>query len=135
MATRVKVSTKGFEEYLEKLANAGRDVDESVQKALIAGANVAQKGMQKRVRKKEHNLEKHIQIDGPHQDGNFSYVDVGVIPKKSFTDADTARYGNAQEYGTSSMEAQPYIRPTMKEDAGKIRKAIKNSLIEDGVIE
>jgi len=131
MATRVKVSTKGFEEYLEKLANAGRDVDESVQKALIAGANVAQKGMQKRVRKDTYNLQDHIQIDGPHQDGNFSFVDVGVIPKKSFTDADTARYGNAQEYGTSSMAAQPYIRPTMQNDKAKIRRAIKDSLKED----
>jgi len=135
MTTKATVSTKGFEEYLEKLANAGRDVDQSVQKALMAGANVAQKGMQKRVRKDTHNLQDHIQIDGPHQEGNYSYLDVGVINKKSFTDAETARYGNAQEYGTSSMPAQPYIRATMQNDKAKIRKAIKNSMKEDLGIE
>lgn len=134
MTTRVTVSMKGFDKFLEELGNAGKDVDQSIQKALMAGAEVAKKGMQKRVRKDTHNLQDHIQIDGPHMKGNFSYVDVGVIPKESFTDADTARYGNAQEYGTSSMEAQPYIRPTISEDAGKIRKAMKDSLIQDGTI-
>lgn len=134
MTTRTKVSTKGFEAYLEALSAAGRNVDEGIQKALMIGAEVAKDGMQRRVRKDTHNLEEHIRIDGPHQEGNFSYVDVGVINKKSFTDAETARYANPQEYGTSSMAAQPYIRPTVKEDASKIRKAMKNSLIEDGTL-
>jgi len=134
MTTRVKVSTKGFEEYLEKLAQAGLDVDQSIQKALLAGAEVAKEGMKKRAPKDTHNLEEHVKIDGPFQEGNFSYLAVGIIHKESFTDAETARYANSQEYGTSSMPAQPYIRPTMNEDAGKIKKAMKNSLIEDGVV-
>lgn len=134
MATTGYISTKGFDEYLEKLAAAGRDVDVSAQKALLAGAEVAKKGMQRRAPKDEHNLEKHIKIDGPHQEGNFSYADVGVIHKKEFTDADTARYGNSQEYGTSSMPAHPYIRPTIKGDSGKVRSAMRKSLKEDGTI-
>jgi HK97 gp10 family phage protein len=134
MATKTYLSTKGFDEYLEKIAAAGRDIDKSAQKALLAGAEVAQQGMKRRVRKDKHNLENHIQIDGPHQEGNYSFVDVGVIHKKEFTDAETARYANAQEYGTSSMPAQPYIRTTMSGDASKIRKAMKQSLEEDGKI-
>jgi len=130
MTTRVKVSTKGFEEYLEKLAAAGRDVDKDIHKALNAGADVAVDGMRRRVRKDTHNLEQHIDKTEVRQDGNYSFVEVGVL----HADEDTSRYGNAQEYGTSSMPAQPYIRPTMNEDAGKIKKAMKESLIEDGVV-
>ena len=134
MATKTYISTKGFDQYMEKIVAAGRDVDASAQKALLAGAEVAKKGMQRRVAKDKHNLEKHIKIDGPHQEGNFSYADVGVIPKKQFTDAKTARYGVAQEYGTSSMPAHPYIRPTIKGDSGKVRSAMRKSLKEDGTL-
>ena len=130
MTTRAKISTKGFEEYLEKLVQAGRDVDQDIHRALDAGADVAVEGMQRRVRKDTHNLEQHIKKTEVRQEGNYSYIEIGVLD----ADAETARYGNAQEYGTSSMPAQPYIRPTMKSDAGKIKKAMKNSLIEDGTL-
>ena len=130
MTTRAKISTKGFEEYLEKLASIGADVDESIQRALIAGAEVAVEGMRRRVPKDTHNLEKHIQATEVKQNGNFSFVEIGVLN----ADDETARYGNAQEYGTSSMPAQPYIRPTIAEDREKIRRAMKESLIEDGTL-
>ena len=134
MSTKTSFSLKGLEEYLEKIAEAGQDVDAAAQKALMEGAKVAQSGMQRRVRKDSHNLENHIQIDGPYQEGNYSFVDVGLINKKEFTDAETARYGNSQEYGTSSMPAQPYIRPTMTGDKAKITQAMKQSLEEDGLL-
>lgn len=128
MATRVKISTRGFEELLERIAEIGQDVDASAQRALAAGAEVARAGMVRRVPKDTHNLERHIKTTEVTQDGNYHYVEIGVIG----ADADTARYGNAQEYGTSSMAAQPYIRPTMAEDTGKIRRAMRESLEQDG---
>jgi|SRR3990172_570445 len=130
MTTRAKIETKGFAEYLEKLALAGADVDQSIGKALQAGAEVAKEGMERRVAKDTHNLEEHIEVSEIKRDGNFSYVEVGVL----HADAETARYGNAQEYGTASMPAQPYIRPAMSEDAGKIKKAMKDSLVQDGTL-
>ncbi len=130
MTTRAKITTKGFEEYLEKLALAGKDIDQEIHKALEAGADVAMDGMQRRVAKDTHNLESHIKKTEVRQEGNYSYIEIGVLD----ADAETARYGNAQEYGTSSMPAQPYIRPTTKEDAGKIKKAMKESLSKDGVV-
>lgn len=134
MATKTYISTKGFEEYLERIVAAGKDVDEAAFHACQAGAEVAKKGMVVRVAKDTMNLQDHIQIDGPHQEGNYSFVEVGIINKKDFTDANTARYGNAQEYGTSSMPAQPYIRPTMSGDKRKILQAIKASLFADEVM-
>ena len=134
MSTRTIFSTKGFEEYLEKIAQTGDAVDPAAERAVMAGAEVAQAGMQKRVPKDTHNLEEHIKIKGPQKNGNFVFAEVGVIHEKAFTDAETARYGNAQEFGSSSMPAQPYVRPTMKRDKSKIRKAEKESLEEDAIL-
>lgn len=127
MASRVKISTKGLMESLEALSQLGRDLDAVAGEALLAGGEVLKDGMKRRVPKDTHNLEDHIIIDGPHQDGNLHYIEVGVIG----ADEDTARYGNAQEYGTSSMPAQPYIRPTVDEDKGKVSKAMKKVMTEE----
>jgi HK97 gp10 family phage protein len=131
MATKGIITTKGFEEYLENVARAGRDVDKSAQKALLAGGQVALDGMQRRVPKDTKNLEDHLDVMGPFQDGNYSYVEIGL---QKDTDADTMRYGNAQEYGTANMPAQSYIRATMSGDKAKIRQAIRESLKADGVV-
>jgi HK97 gp10 family phage protein len=134
MATQTYFSLKGLEEYLEKISAAGQDIDEAAAIAILEGCEVMKEGMQRRVAKDTHNLEQHIQIDGPHQEGNYIFAEVGVIHKKEFTDAETARYGNAQEYGTSSMSAQPYIRPTIKGDKTKALREMKKSLEEAGAI-
>lgn len=132
MTTRVKITTKGFEEYLERIAQAGLNVDAAAAKALRAGAQVALDGMKQRVPKDTHNLEEHLEASEPQQDGNFTFVTVGMRPG---ADAETARYGNAQEYGSSSMPAHPYIRPTMDADASKIKAAMRESLKSEGVVE
>ncbi len=130
MTTRGKLSTKGFDEYLERIVEAGRNVDQAAARALAAGAEVALAGMQRRVPKDTRNLEANLAATEPKQDGNYTFVEVGVIG----ADAETARYGNAQEYGTSSMPAQPYIRPTFDEDKARIRAAMRKSLEQDGTL-
>jgi HK97 gp10 family phage protein len=132
MATQGKFELKGLEKYLETLAEAGQNVDASATRAVEAGSEVAQAGMVRRVPVDTGNLRDHIRIKGPEQDGNFISAEVGVIHSAGFTDADTARYGNAQEYGTAEMAAQPYIRPALDEDKGKIRKVMRESLEKDG---
>jgi HK97 gp10 family phage protein len=129
MAVRGNLSLKGLEKYLETLAEAGKDVDAAADRANVAGGDVALAGTERRVPKDTHNLEQHLSRSAPQADGNFHYVTVGLDPD---TDADTARYGNAQEFGTSEMAAQPYIRPTFDEDKAKIRKAQRQSLEQDG---
>lgn len=131
MAVRSKLTTKGFDKYLEDIAKSGKNVDAVTDKALLAGGGVLKDGMRKRAPKDTHNLEEHLDVDGPFQEGNFHFVEVGL---KRGTDAETARYGNAQEYGSSSMPAQPYIRPTLDEDAKKARKAMKQVFEEEGVL-
>jgi len=131
---KAKLDLKGFEAYLEAIAQAGKDVDASASKALLAGAQPVQAEMQALAPELSGNLKEHIQIDGPYQEGNYHYIDVGLIGKRSMTDADTMRYGLAQEYGTSSMEAHPYIRPGKDRARAKSRAAMRESLEEDGVL-
>lgn len=132
MASQFSLDLKGLHEYMEHLAQAGEDVDAAAARAVLTGAELAQDGMVRRVPVDKGNLRDHIQIKGPDQDGNYISVEVGLIHDRNYTDAETARYGNAQEYGTSSMAAQPYIRPTMQGDRRKIRQAMIDSLKQDG---
>lgn len=130
MPIRGKLSTKGFEEFLERIARAGRDIDAAADRALADGGQVLVGGMKQRAPKDTHNLENHLVMDGPKQDGNYHYIEVGLVG----ADAETARYGTAQEYGTSSMAAQPYIRPTLDRDMRKARGAMKAVFEEEGML-
>lgn len=130
MAISGYLTTRGFDEYLERVNRAGRDVDGAAARALLAGANVLLPGMKRRVRKDTRNLENHLIIDGPYQDGNYHFLEVGLVG----ADATTARYGNVQEYGSVSVSPQSYIRATLDNDKSKARRAIKESLIADGAI-
>ncbi len=148
MTTQIKFSMRGFEEYLERIAQAGKDVDAAADRALLAAAEILQKGMKSRVPVDTGNLRDHIKIKGPEQDGNYHSVEVGVIHNRQYTDADTARYGNVQEYGrvvdnataidtefgSVRKSAHPYIRPTLKGDASKALKAMRESLKEEKII-
>lgn len=134
MSVRSNFSLTGMSEWLEKIGQAGKNVDESAAKAVMAGAKVAQEGMIERAPKKTGNLKAHIKIKGPIQEGNEISALVGVIHDKAYTDAETARYGMAQEFGTSSMPAHPYIRPTLKGDNRKIRGAERKVLKEDAIL-
>ena len=124
MTTRVRITPPDFAAYYEALLQMGRDIDAATARAVTAGAEVAQAGMQERAPKDTHNLEQHIQVAGPFQSGNFIFAEVGVLG----ADAETARYGNAQEYGWGNEPGQPYIRPTIDEDKGKVRRAMKESM-------
>jgi len=130
MAFKVKLTTKGFEEYLERVAASGKSVDVAAAAALEAGGEVLLEGMRRRVPVATGNLKDSLKVNGPEQDGNYHFIDVGLVG----ADADTARYGNAQEYGTSSMGANPYVRPAMDEDMRKARAAMKQ-VFEEVLVE
>ncbi len=134
MAFKTQLTTNGFAEYLERLAKAGQDIDAIADEALASGGQVLVDGMRARVPVDTHNLQDHIRIKGPIQDGNFHYIEVGIIHDRAFTDAETARYGNVQEYGSANTPAQPFARPTMDSDMGKARKAMRQVFEERGAL-
>jgi HK97 gp10 family phage protein len=125
------MSLKGLDEYLEALAKAGRDVDAVAKKALEAGAKIMQERMIALVPVDTGNLQDHIKIKGPIQDGNRIYVEVGIIHDRNYTDAETARYANSVEYGNSSMAAQPFIRPAIEGGKSAALREMKTVLLQE----
>jgi hypothetical protein len=49
MPVRYKLETKGFSEYLERLVQAGDDIDRIADQALEAGGDILLQGMDQRV--------------------------------------------------------------------------------------
>lgn len=130
MATTGKLELSGLAAYLEDLAQAGVDIDVAAGKALAAGAQPILKEMAVLVPKDTHNLEHHLEVDGPHRTGNFSYVDIGLM----HADKETAIYGNVQEYGSSSVAAQPYVRPAFKTRKAAAMRIMKDTLKAMGLL-
>lgn len=128
MGIKTKLTTKGLAERLERIAASGRNVDAAVKKALPVGGQVLVEGMRARAPEDTGNLKSKITATEPVQDGNFIYIEVGLVD----ADDDTARYGNAQEYGWADRQGakagQPYVRPTLDHDSGKARKAMVDVL-------
>ena len=133
MTTYAKLQLKGLEDYLEAIQQAGLDIDAASQRALRKGGAVLEAEMDRLVPVDLGNLKANIEIVGPFQEGNFSYVDVGVI----HADAETAIYGNVQEYGSPSkhINAQPYIRPAIDGKASAVKRAIRDSLKAEGMVD
>ena len=130
MATTGKLELSGLANYLEELARAGQDIDAAAGRALDAGAQPILAQMKVLVPKDTHNLEGHLTIDGPHRTGNFSFVEIGLVA----ADKETGIYGNVQEYGSSSVQAQPYVRPALKSKKAAAMRAMKESLKSEGLV-
>lgn len=126
MPIKTRITTEGFSEYLERLKKAGRDIDVVTDEALERGGETLLAGMNTRVPVDTHNLQSHLAVEGPVQDGNFHYVEVGIID----ADADTARYGNVQEFGSANTPAQPYVRPTLDGDMSKARAEMRRVFVQ-----
>lgn len=137
MVTQAKLTIKGIDEYIEALQQAEKDIDVAAQRALMKGAEILQNEMLKRVPIKSGNLYLHIQIKGPLREGNYNYVEVGVIHDINYTDKETAIYGNVQEYGSPSknIAARPYIRPAIDYKRAAAMRAIRESLKAEGLAE
>jgi HK97 gp10 family phage protein len=122
---------KGFDEYFEKLVQAGKNIDAAADRANIAGGDVILEGMEELVPRRTGNLAEHLERSEPEVDGNYHSVKIGISPR---ADADTARYGNVQEYGSARTPAQSYIRAGFDRKKNKARKAQRESLQEDGAL-
>ena len=133
MTTRARLEVKGLDEYFEAIQKAGQDIDAAARRALDAGAEILHSEMDILVPKDTGNLQEHIVILGPFQDGNVSYVEVGVVN----ADAETATYGNVQEYGSPSKNIKPrsYIRAAVDHKKNAVRKAIRESLKAEGFVD
>jgi len=138
MPCRVSYDMKGIEDIIENLSTLGVDVDKSAAKAVAAGGDEILDGMLINVpvgdpAQDPHpgQLKRTLERTEPKMDGNFTFVEVGISRRAS---ADVARYGNAQEYGYRHHPPQSYIRRGFDEKKAAARKALRDSLVKDGMI-
>ena len=129
MTTKATLEVKGLEALMENILRAGVDIDAASQRALAKGAEILQSEMDALVPVDTGNLKSNITIDGPFQDGNFSYVQVGVV----HADAETAIYGNVIEYGSRNRPARSYIRAAIESKRAAAMSAIRASLKAEGL--
>jgi HK97 gp10 family phage protein len=132
MVTKATLDVKGLAKYLETIAQAGIDIDAAAQRGLMKGGAVLEAEMDALVPVGETgDLKAAVALDGPYQEGNFSYVEVGVIGAS----ADVAEYGNVQEYGSPSknIPAQPYIRPAIDGKRRAVMQEVRKSLKAEGL--
>ena len=138
MPVRSQFNVKGMAEYLEDIAQAGKDVDKAAAKAVKAGGEIVLHSMQELVPVGEApedphpgNLKSHIGMTDPVQDGNYVSVTVGVSKE---ADANTIAYGTVQEYGSSSNQAQPYVRPAFDKNKARVKAAERKALQDEGML-
>jgi protein-disulfide isomerase len=133
------LSFNGLDEYLEELAKMEVDFDAAVSEAMLAGAQEVKTEMQfsapiyigpSRPDVIPGNLYDHIKIVGPIVEGPTIYCEIGVIRDTAFTDQTTQDYATVMEYGSSSVQAIPFIRPGIQRARKKWLGAVKAKLKE-----
>jgi hypothetical protein len=135
VSTTATLSLTGLQKWLNDLEAEYTDIDAAIGRAELKGADPIQREMAALTPgPRTHNLERKIRIKGPMHDGNDTLTEIGVIHDPAFTDADTARYANAEEYGWSSggnwHPGTGYIRKgwdnRRKEAMARIRQSLKD---------
>jgi len=128
--SRSRLNTGGFEEYLEKLAKAGADIDSTTDEALSAGGEILEAGMVSRAPEETGHLKSRIQLIGPVTNGNFHYVEIGLFN----IDRKKELYFFYQENGSPRNAAHPFIRPTFNVDMKNAREKMKEIFKSRGAI-
>jgi hypothetical protein len=136
---KATLKLEGFEAYLEVLNNAGEDINLVAEEGLDAGADVFIAGMKRRA--PFERIRMRVRKSRIGRDGNKRYVYVGVLRD---TPAEDARIANVWEFGGRTspssknprrkprpgIRARPYIRPSLRQDAGKARKKMEDKFQE-----
>ncbi len=130
---KAKLTLEGFDDFFEILQKAEKDIDQVSEEALDAGADVFVSGMQRRA--PFPRIRVRIRKSKIGRDGNKRYIYVGVLRD---TPAEDARVANVYEFGGPAKEsgkhpgrhhrriqAHPYIRPALRQDANKAKAAME----------
>lgn len=129
MTTRGTFTLGNLEDYLERIAAAGRDVDEACAQALEAAAPIVTGKMHEELRKSSEawtgETDATIEQAQPQREGNYTFIEVtaGGIP------APQAFY---KEFGRVRQAAEPFFRPGFTMVRHLWRNALKKVLKEMG---
>ena len=128
-------NVSGLENYLEVLQNAEKDINLVAREALGEAAQIIQSAMLSRVPFDTGNLKNHIKIKTPSREGNYNYVEIGIIHDAAFTDKKTAIYARVIEFGSATVAARPYIRPAISSKRAAVTNLIRERLKKAGLVD
>jgi hypothetical protein len=123
-------SLNGLDDYLEKIAAAGIEVDEAVAQAMNESAPIVGDEMHRLLRASSETwtgaTERTLFKTAAKREGNYTFVELG---------ADTSRdpAGIYKEFGVPRQAAEPFIRPAFANMRTRWRNAMKKILTELGV--
>lgn len=129
MKAGLKMPT-GLQQMLEDLNELEwSQIDEIAAELLEAGADAALEGMRRRVRVRTGKLKSSLKRSEVQREGNVSFIEIGLLDAPG----DVVRYGTVQEFGSSSVSAQSFLRAAMNEDKSKIYRAMQARLKARGL--
>lgn len=129
----IKLTFKGFDEYMERIEKAGGDIAAVTEKAMREAARIQQTELVSAMR--SAGVSSHLISEMPEPrivwSGNRISVKVGYpvgsYDPKNLTDGFKAIFIN---YGTPRIKPRNYIAPAKKKAAPQIKKSIKAALEE-----
>lgn len=108
----MSISISGDKELQQKLHRLAGSMPHAIEEAVLSAATVYRDGMKRRVRKRSRRTEEDIQIHDQKVTASGFSAKAGPTSGKGGR-AYIARF---LEYGTSKMQAYPFVRPTLDED-------------------
>lgn len=127
----VKFEVSGMDEYLKKIENAGRNIDEVIAEAIEESAKPIVDDIKAWANK--HKLTgatlEGVTVTDIQRDGNRIFVDIGIDTGSS----KNAWHAVFVEYGTPTQAADPGIRNAFSENKSKVKRIQKNILNKGGI--
>ena len=135
MTTKAKLTLTGLDDYLDALQRADKDINQVARAALAEVGGILQSAMIDRVPVDSGNLRDHIKIKTPTKEGDFNYVEVGIIHDVNYTDKQTAIQAIAVEFGSVKMKAQPFVRPAIASSKNVVNNLVRDRLKCAGLVD
>ncbi|MDP4095471.1 HK97 gp10 family phage protein [Paenibacillus sp. P96] len=127
----ITLDVSGFEDYLQNIAAAGKNVDDAVKTALVESAKPIQEDIKAWAEK--HKLTgttlAGVDLAEPVQNGNEITVAVGINDEKS----PGAWHATFVEHGTPNQPADPGIRTAFERNKSKVKKIQRDVLKREGM--
>lgn len=114
----MKVEFENIDELIQALEHVGQAGESFKKEALETAGKELQQEARRIVRKRTRNLERHIMLSNVENDEIEVYVD----------NQGPAYYGHMLEFGTSKMQAYPFMAPAFTRKQWKIEKIISDTL-------
>ena len=127
----VKFQVTGLDEYLKKIAQVGKNVDEAVERAITESSPIILKEIKAWAQKHKLTGEtlEGVTISNVQRSGSYIFVEIGINTEQ----AQNAWHAVFVEYGSPTQPADPGIRNAFLDNRLRVIKIQKKVLAEEGI--